>query len=406
MPSPSRRFRTAPFVVFICISLAMVSGGCAYQPIRLPYGLRPAAPEATVAPTAEVQALAEALATADAEESAQLEAHDLQPEPAQPPAPDDSDAAQPIATAEPAAPLATPQTLDRTENILVLGTDTRPGDGVWRTDSIMIVAIDRQARQVGIVSIPRDLYVNIPGYGKERINAADYIGERTHRPGGGPGLVGQVLQDTLAIPTQHYVRLQQDGLVQLIDALGGVTLTLDCPLYEMTPAGGAKGKYTRFSLPAGPVFLDGVTAKKFATFRYVTSNFSRQRRQQQLIWAVRDRALRGDVLPRLPQMLQAMSGALSTDLPLPDILALANLGIGLRAQDVHALNLGPELFRDYTTPKGAMVLLVRDPKTMKAATTQLFASKPLSEAGKPAAAGCPRPPRGFPDLTPKPAPED
>ena len=86
----------------------------------------------------------------------------------------------------PAAP-AEPVDLTRTENILVLGSDNRPDLEAWRTDSIMVVVIDPKIGQVGIVSIPRDLYVDVPGYdkGKERLNAVAYIGEKLDYPGGG-----------------------------------------------------------------------------------------------------------------------------------------------------------------------------------------------------------------------------
>ncbi|HEX9115041.1 MAG TPA: LCP family protein, partial [Anaerolineae bacterium] len=194
-------------------------------------------------------------------------------------------------------PGPTPQSLARTENILVLGTDTRSNMTAWRTDSIMVVAIDRTAGQVGIMNIPRDLWVNVPTYGQERINAADYIGEKTHYPGGGPALVGKIVQNLFGVPTQHWVRIQQDGIIKLVDALGGVEVNLDCPLYEAVPDSHSPSGYRKFVLPAGKNFLDGPTAKEFVTFRYMTSGFGRERRQQQLIWAIRNRALRGDVLP-------------------------------------------------------------------------------------------------------------
>jgi polyisoprenyl-teichoic acid--peptidoglycan teichoic acid transferase len=299
------------------------------------------------------------------------------------------------------APQPTPVNLSQTENILVLGTDTRNGWNAWRTDSIMIVAIDRAAKQVGIISIPRDLYVDIPTYGPERINAADYVGEKTHYPGGGPALAMKTVELATGIPTQHYALLQQDGLVKLVDALGGVTVTLDCPLYEMAPEPHAPGGYVQFTLPAGPNFLDGIAAKKFVTYRYIQSNFGRERRQQQLLWAIRNRALRGDVLPRIPQLLEAVQGLLITDLSLPDIIGLGALGMQLKPSDVHSSNIGPELLADYTTPAGAMVLRLRSRATLRAHLAQLFQSKILSDVGKPAASGCPAAPRGFVDLSGK-----
>ncbi len=141
---------------------------------------------------------------------------------------------EPTETATPSiTPTATatrvPKSVKETENILVMGIDPRPGDRAWRTDTIMIVAIDYEANQVGIVSLPRDLWVEIPGYGMGRINQADFEGESLKYPGGGPALLGKVIEDNIGIPTHHWVRIRQEGLVQLVDALGGVTVTPGLP---------------------------------------------------------------------------------------------------------------------------------------------------------------------------------
>ena len=93
-----------------------------------------------------------------------------------------------------------------------MGKDQRPDDGAWRTDTIMIVAVDQKANQVGAISVPRDLYVEIPGMGLGRINQADHFGESSKYPGGGPALLRRVLTETLGIPTQRYVRIEYDGL--------------------------------------------------------------------------------------------------------------------------------------------------------------------------------------------------
>ncbi len=135
----------------------------------------------------------------------------------------------PANTATPTVTVA-PKTIRDTDNILLLGMDQRPGEGVWRTDTIMVAAIDYEANQVGIVSIPRDLWVEIPGYEYQygRINQADFQGEYNKYPGGGPKLAADIISATLGIPTQHWVRLRLEALPELVDALGGVTVTLDC----------------------------------------------------------------------------------------------------------------------------------------------------------------------------------
>ena len=285
------------------------------------------------------------------------------------------------------APLAAPAEpvdLTRTENILVLGSDNRPELESWRTDSIMVVVIDPKVGQAGIVSIPRDLYVDVPGYdkGKERLNAVAYIGEKLDYPGGGPALVRRVVADQLGIPTQHYVIIHQDGLIKLVDALGGVTVNLDCPLYEATPDDKSPTGIKTFTLPAGPVQLDGVTAKKFATYRYVQTDFGRTRRQQQLIWAIRNRVLQANLLPKIPALWSALSDTFTTDLDLPAVLKLARLASRLQAQDVHGMQFDEDTIEWYTTPEGWQVLLLKDKALLLEKLTGIFSSKTLSQTGK------------------------
>lgn len=297
----------------------------------------------------------------------------------------------------PVAAAAEPVDLTRTENILVLGSDNRPDLESWRTDSIMVVVIDPKIGQVGIVSIPRDLYVDVPGYdkGKERLNAVAYIGEKLNYPGGGPALVQRVVEEQLGIPTQHYVIIHQDGLIKLVDALGGVTVNLDCPLYEATPDAKSPTGIKTFTLPAGPVQLDGVTAKKFATYRYVQTDFGRTRRQQQLIWAIRNRVLQANLLPKIPVLWSALSDTFTTDLDLPVVLKLARLASRLQAQDVHGMQFDEDTIEWYTTPEGWQVLRLKDKALLLEKLTGIFSSKTLSQTGKGATSTGECPPSPF-----------
>jgi len=264
-----------------------------------------------------------------------------------------------------------------------------------------VVAIDHKAGQVGIVSIPRDLWVDIPGYGTDRINSADFAGDQIKYPGGGPALTRKVIQDNLGIPTQNYVRIKQEGLVKLVDVMGGVTVTLDCPLYERTPDETSPTGYSDFSLPSGDNFLDGATAKKFVTFRYLSNDFSRARRQQQLIWAIRDRAMQLDMVPRIPELWAALADTFKTDLNLLDVIKLAKLGVTLGADDVHGTVLDQDVVENWTTPGGGAVLRIKDPNALKAKLDNLFGGKPIAQAAKNQYGKCPPAPRG---MTPYPTP--
>ena len=275
--------------------------------------------------------------------------------------------------------------LYKTENILVLGDDSHHNYAIWRTDSIMVIAIDRENGQVGIISIPRDLYVDIPDYGMERVNVADYIGEVREYPGGGPALASRVISESLGIPTQHYVRVHLGGLSTLVDALGGVTVDLDCPLYEYEfHKNKVTGEYDRslWTLPAGKVLLDGANAKKFATYRYATSDFSRSSRQQQIIWALRNRALEVNLIPKIPELWSALGELYSTDLTLVDVIRLAQFGMELDSSNVHSLSLNMEVLTNHVNEAGASLLIVGDRELLEKKKEMLFMQKPLEKLGK------------------------
>lgn len=306
-------------------------------------------PTDTVAPTATVNA--EPIAT-----DQPTEAPTATPEP--PTATVEPTAGEPTATPTP-APTKAPKSLQETDNFLVLGMDARPGDMAWRTDTIMVVAVDYDAEQVGIFNIPRDLWIDIPTLGPGRINQADYHGENAKYPGGGPALVGKIIEDIFGVQTKHWVRIKQEGLVETVDALGGVDITLDCPLHEITPDPKDPNGFVKFDLPAGKNHLDGATAKKFATYRYNSNDFYRGQRQQQLIWAIKERALQVDAITRLPQLWTALKHTFETDLGILDVIRLARIGANLKASQIHGLTFSTTAIA-YAEVGGAQVLKIAD----------------------------------------------
>ena len=275
---------------------------------------------------------------------------------------------------------------------------------MMHTDSIMLVAIDRQSGEVGILSIPRDLWVDVPGWGQDRINAVYFLGGYNKYPGGGPALARRVAEETLGVPVEHVALIKMDGLARLVDAIGGVTVTLDCPLYEQTPDPQNPNRLLNWTLPAGGVLLDGPTAKKFVTYRYLQSDFGRARRQQQLIWAIRNRASKMDLIPKIPELWKAFASAFETDLGLLDVIGLARFGLALKPENVRGTALDHDVVKGYVTSGGAAVLVIKDPPTLAARLEEIFASKPLAELGRNASGKCPPPPPGFarPAATPVP----
>lgn len=142
--------------------------------------------------------------------------------------------AQPAAaTGTTAATAAAAPSLDKTINILLLGSDRRPNTPNWRTDVMMIIAIDEATKQVGVISLPRDIYVDeIPDHRGNKINVIDYLGEQDEPGGGGPKLLGQIIEDKIGVPIHHYIRFDFEAFKKLVDAMGGVEIEIDCPLYD------------------------------------------------------------------------------------------------------------------------------------------------------------------------------
>lgn len=247
-----------------------------------------------------------------------------------------------------------------TENYLLLGTDRRPGWTSWRTDTVILLGLDRALNRAAVFSIPRDLYVQIPGYGWGRINQVDYLGEQRNGDGGGPALISEVLSATLGVNTQHWVRLQMDGFVDIVDAVGGVTVELDCPFYEPI-FNLTTNAWDYFVLPAGEVKLDGEAAYWFVRLRYRESDIGRSNRQRQFLWALREQALNANLILRLPELWGAFQNALATDLSLLQLIELARYGTSLDSANVRAGGLTLRDLQSYTTAEGASVLRIADP---------------------------------------------
>jgi LCP family protein required for cell wall assembly len=280
-----------------------------------------------------------------------------------------------------------------TENYLILGTDRRPGAGNWRTDTVIIVGLDRKLNRAAVFSVPRDLYIEIPGYGWGRINQVDFLGEQRNGSGGGPALVSQVLSTTLGIATNHWVRLQMDGFIDIVNAIGGVTVHLDCPFYEPILDLNTNA-WDYFVLPAGDVKLDGDTAYWFVRLRYRESDIGRGRRQRQFLWALREQLSKTNLIARFPELWSAFQNTVSTDLSLVDLIDLANYGSSLDPANVRAGGLTLSDLQGYRTAQGAAVLRIADPAHVRAVVEGVWNAPAMVDTNRQDANNCPALPAG------------
>lgn len=250
-------------------------------------------------------------------------------------------------TTVPSSPVQEAQAIawERFTNIVLLGTDRKEDDVAWRTDSMIVVSVDAEQNRVYLLSIPRDLWVDIPGHGPDRINTADFLGEAAEE-GGGPELVRRTLEENLGIPVQHFVRVDFQGFKSAIDAIGGVEIDVHCALPDI-------------GLEPGIHQMDGKQALRYARSRMGTSDFDRSRRQREILVALWEKGKSMDVIPRLPALWRAMGATFETDLALGQVLGLAYTGVQLKSDRILTEAIGPGQVDDWTTPLGAEVLLLR-----------------------------------------------
>jgi LCP family protein required for cell wall assembly len=243
--------------------------------------------------------------------------------------------------------------------VLVMGLDYRDwetGTGAPRSDSMMLVSIDPITRQAGMLSIPRDLWVEIPGFDHNRINTAYMLGEAYKLPGGGPALACETVEGVVGVPIDYYAVVDFQSFERVIDEIGGIDVLVEEPI-KISPIGRMS-----IRLEAKPYHFDGAEALAYARVRKAAGDdFGRARRQQQVILAVLDRVVGFDVLPSLisnaPSLYQELASGLRTDLSLDQIVSLAWLAIQIPKQSIHSGVIGPpNMVRYFTRPDGAQVL--------------------------------------------------
>lgn len=241
-----------------------------------------------------------------------------------------------------------------TRNYLLVGIDHT--HGVWgRADTLVVAVFDDDSGHVGLVSITRDLYVNIPEHGPARINTMFRIATRT---GQDPLEVARrVVSDTLAMPIHHVVVGNLDAFETTIDALGGVAVDVPCPIIDRfidprTPSG-----RRLLDVPEGRQRMDGVTAAMYVRSRHGRSDWSRARRQQALLFGLRDRVRELSAAEWVPVLGDSLEGGVTTDLTRFEMIRLARRVSRMDRRKIHGLVLGYRTMQAYRTPENRAVQL-------------------------------------------------
>jgi LCP family protein required for cell wall assembly len=232
-------------------------------------------------------------------------------------------------------------------NILLLGSDQRPYDGGYRTDIIILVSIDVEEQTIQMISFPRDLYVYLPGYGNDRINAAKVRGSFP--------LLASTFEYNFGVRPDYYGMINFRSFRSLVDAMGGITVNVGRTFTDQRTG---HGNYTVY---AGSVYMDGETALWYVRGRTYSNDFDRNRRQQEVVQAIIRRMFSFDIVTKFPAMYEQFNGLIETNLPLSEVTPLLPVADEFIRGEIGTYAVDQSLITHWVTPSGSQVLLPNKP---------------------------------------------
>lgn len=234
---------------------------------------------------------------------------------------------------------------------MVLGSDYRPQSG-FRTDILMLVALEPSSGKVSLVSFPRDLWVDIPGYGQERIN--------TVMQTGGFPLLADTLQTNFGVYPTQYAMIDMAGFLDVIDVLGGIEIetesyTGDACESDLDPDGWCE-------VFPGTVTMDSQWALWYVRARYNSSDFDRMRRTQEVVEAVIKKLISPAGMLRMTALMDIYESEVESNINPDQVLPLARLGLGFDInEDIRRFSIGRQAVSSWTTSGGGAVLIPNVP---------------------------------------------
>jgi LCP family protein required for cell wall assembly len=231
-------------------------------------------------------------------------------------------------------------------NILLMGSDKRPYTGGFRTDALILITVNFDLNTVSLTSFPRDLYVYVPGYSMNRINAVQFKG--------GFNLTASTFEYNFGVRPDHYALINFSGFVDLIDTLGGINVEVEKKLTDH------RDKMGNYTVKPGTVHMDGETTLWYVRSRYTTSDFDRTRRQQEVLKAIFLRMLSFDLVDKFPQLYSQYKNTIQTDLKKSQLLKLIPLAPQfIQGERISRYAIGSNHVSHWLTYEGAQVLLPR-----------------------------------------------
>lgn len=218
-------------------------------------------------------------------------------------------------------------------NVLVMGIDSRGANGdTQNTDTMIVLSLDPVNRTASMLSVPRDTLTAIPGHGTDKVNAAYAYG--------GPDLAQKTIEGLLGIRINSYALIDFGAFTRIVDSVGGVLIDVKRPIRDEAYPTADYG-VERLDIQPGPQLMPGDLALKYARSRHDSNDFSRARRQQDVISAIRARLAVDGMLSRLPSIMSDVGSAVETNFDPANILPLAGLGGGIPSGDIKSEVLLP-----------------------------------------------------------------
>ena len=285
-------------------------------------------------------------------------------------------------------------------NILLIGSDQRPNENSFNTDTLIVVSVDPITKQVAMFSIPRDTVdVPVPRGPAQSLFGRVYAGKvngffqavrnrpdlfpgnnRTRGYNGIKALLGELYQ----LDIRWFVEVNFDGFKKVVDAVGGVTINVQIPIVDNRyPAG---GKLRRLYIPSGLQHMDGATALRYARSRHTSDDFDRASRQQRILTSLREQIDPIELLPHLPDLIAALKSAVRTDIPVDQIDELLALASSVDTRNIRSYVFARPLYQKefLSSPRG--YILVPNVDKIRAAVRRAFTTDPSVEAAREALA--------------------
>jgi LCP family protein required for cell wall assembly len=276
----------------------------------------------------------------------------------------------------------TPQPWDGASrvNVLVMGLDygdwaSADREGPPRTDTMILFTIDPLTKTAGWIHIPRDLWVNIPGFEYGRINTAYMLGEAYQVPGGGAALAVQTVEGLLGVPIQYYAQVDFFAFEEFIDRIDGVLINVPSEI-KIDPI----GKYNTITLQPGEQRLYGPEALAYARARYTEGgDFDRSTRQMQVIMAIRKRVLKPSFFPvmlsRAPDLYNDIQNGIHTNMSFDEAIKFAWLVREIPEENIRNGAIAPpDMVLLVSSPDGTQEILKPIPDRIRQLRDDIFAS--------------------------------